>query len=78
MQTWGRGIWNQLLSGYLASPAYYGFNFSDVYTDFNYLGITSNLGNGWKLDDKVYEYRYWKKQNYNFNMLDKANGITNG
>jgi iron complex outermembrane receptor protein len=66
---------NQLLSGDPASPAYYGFNFYNVYTDFNYVGITSNLGNGWKLDDKVYVYRYWNKQNYN-NFKYSANGIT--
>ena len=61
----GAGNYNQLLSGDPASAAYYGFNFYNIYTDFNYVGITSNLGNGWKLDDKVYVYRYWNKQNYN-------------
>lgn len=56
---------NLLLSGIANTPAYFGYNFYDVTTDFNYLGVTSNLGNGWKLDDKLYVYRYWNKQNYN-------------
>jgi len=53
-----------LLSGDPTQPNYYGYNFYNITTDFEYLGLTSNLGNGWKLDDKVYTYRYWNKQNY--------------
>ena len=34
-------------------------------TDFSYIGVNSDLGHGWKLDNKVYTYRYWNKQNYN-------------
>jgi len=41
------------------------YNFYNIDTDFNYVGINSNLGGGWKLEDKVYVYRYWNKQNYN-------------
>lgn len=69
------GNYNLLLSGDPTSPAYYGFNFYNIWTDFNYVGITSNLGNGWMLDDKVYVYRYWNKQNYN-NFKYSANGLT--
>src|SRR5471032_1675489 len=53
-----------LLSGDPTQPNYYGYNFYNITTDFEYLGLTSNLGNGWKLDDKVYTNRYWNKQNY--------------
>lgn len=40
------------------------YNFYHVTTDFIYAGITSNLNDGWKLDDKVYQYAYYNKQNY--------------
>jgi len=53
-----------LLSADPTQPNYYGYNFYNVTTDFEYIGLTSNLGGGWKLDDKVYTYRYWNKQNY--------------
>jgi len=43
---------------------YYGYNFYVVKTLFSYIGVTSNLGNGWKLDDKVYNYSYHNKENY--------------
>ena len=45
-------------------PNYVGYNFYEVKTTFNYVGVTSNLGGGWKLDDKVYNYGYHNKQNY--------------
>jgi iron complex outermembrane receptor protein len=45
-------------------PNYYGYNFYEVKTLFSYVDVTSNLGGGWKLDDKVYNYGYHNKQNY--------------
>ena len=54
-----------LLSGDPTQPNYYGYNFYNITTDFEYLELASNLGNGWKLDDKVYTYSYWNKQNFN-------------
>src|SRR5579883_2695035 len=71
---------NYLLSGDPAQPNYYGFNFYHVQTDFEYLGTHSELGHGWVLDNKVYTYRYWNKQNYNGSTIsatsatDKLNG----
>jgi iron complex outermembrane receptor protein len=56
---------NYLLSGDPKSPYYYKYNFYQVPTDFEYFGIKSDLGHGWRLDDKVYTYRYYNKQNYN-------------
>ena len=47
-----------------ALPNYFGYNFYEVKTTFSYVGVTSNLGGGWKLDDKVYNYGYHNKQNY--------------
>ena len=69
------GNFDLLLSGVQNTPAYFGYNFYDVTTDFNYIGVTSNLGNGWKLDDKLYQYRYWNKQNYN-NFKYDSTGLT--
>jgi iron complex outermembrane receptor protein len=65
---------NYLLSGDPSQPNYYGYNFYHVQTDFSYLGLTSNLGHGWKLDNKIYTYRYWNKQNYNNPSLG-SNGL---
>jgi iron complex outermembrane receptor protein len=65
---------NYLLSGDPSQPNYYGYNFYHVQTDFSYIGVNSNLGHGWKLDNKVYTYRYWNKQNYNNPSLG-ANGL---
>lgn len=65
---------NYLLSGDPSQPNYYGYNFYHVQTDFTYVGINSDLGHGWKLDSKVYTYRYWNKQNYNNPSLG-SNGL---
>jgi len=54
-----------ILSGDPTQPNYYGYNFYDVYTNFSYAGITTTLGDGWKLDDKAYFYQYHNQQNYN-------------
>lgn len=56
---------NYLMSNDPKQANYYGYNFYHVTTDFEYLGLTSNLGNGWKLDDKLYTYAYHNQQNYN-------------
>jgi len=65
---------NYLLSGDPNQPNYYGFNFYHVQTDFSYLGVHSDLGHGWILDNKIYTYRYWNKQNYN-NPSVQADGF---
>ena len=44
-------------------------------TDFEYIGIHSELGHGWKLDNKIYTYRYWNKQNYNGTTITKTSAI---
>ena len=69
------GNYTQLLGGDPTKADYYGYNFYDVQTYFDYVGINSNLGSGWKLDDKVYVYRYWNKQNYN-NFSYNTDGLT--
>ena len=44
---------------------YYRFYFYHVPTDFEYAGLTSDLGHGWKLDTKAYTYSYYNHQHYN-------------
>ena len=62
---------NYLLDGtkYLANgsldPNYYRYFFYHVPTDFEYVGLTSDLGHGWKLDTKGYTYSYYNHQHYN-------------
>jgi len=82
-----QGNYNTLLSGDMTKGNYFGYNFYDITTAFNYLGVTSNLGGGWKLDEKAYVYRYWNKQNYNNSLtvinassaIDKLNSyLTKG
>ncbi len=55
---------NYLLSADPTKANFYGYNFYHVNTDFEYAGLTSNLGSGWKLDDKAYTYYYHNQQNY--------------
>ena len=38
---------------------YFGYNFDHITTDFEYLDLASDLGNGWKLDSKLYTYGYF-------------------
>ena len=72
--------YDYLMSGDPTQANYYGFNFYHVQTDFEYIGVHSDLGRGWTLDNKVYTYRYWNKQNYNGSTIsatsatDKLNG----
>jgi iron complex outermembrane receptor protein len=49
--TWG-------LSSDPTSQDYYRYNFDDIHTDFEYIGLQSKLGD-WTLDNKVYTYAYY-------------------
>lgn len=49
--TWG-------LSNDPTSQDYYGYNFDDIHTDFEYVGLQSKLG-AWTLDNKLYTYAYY-------------------
>ncbi|MEB0230352.1 TonB-dependent receptor [Undibacterium sp. 10I3] len=55
---------NYLLASDPTQANYFAYNFYHVNTDFEYAGLTSNLGNGWKLDNKTYTYYYHNQQNY--------------
>jgi iron complex outermembrane receptor protein len=73
---------NYLLNGDPSSPNYYGYSFYHIQTDFAYIGLKTELGHGWRLDNKVNSYRYWNKQNLEKNLtkisttsaVDKLNG----
>ncbi len=45
------------------SQAYFGYNRDLINTDFEYIGLASNLGGGWSLDNKVYTYAYYHNGN---------------
>jgi iron complex outermembrane receptor protein len=49
--TWG-------LSNDPTSQDYYGYNYDQIHTDFEYLGLQSKIGD-WTLDNKVYTYAYY-------------------
>jgi iron complex outermembrane receptor protein len=52
---------------------YYDYSHYDVTASFNYLGIKSNLGDGWNLDNKTYFNYYSNQQNYaNFKDASKV------
>ena len=59
-----------------ADPNYYGYNFYDVPTDFEYVGLRTDLGHGWVIDNKVYTLYYYNKQNYNSTTAISATSAT--
>jgi iron complex outermembrane receptor protein len=69
------GLDNLLLSGDPAQPNYYGYNFYDLKTNFAYAAITTDLGDGWKLEDKLYRYQYHNKQNYNGTTITASSAV---
>ncbi len=50
---------NFALSNNPASQNYSGFNHDSIRTDFEYVDLESDLGDGWDLDSKVYTYAYY-------------------
>jgi iron complex outermembrane receptor protein len=50
---------NFALSSDPSSQNFFGYNHDQIHNDFEYLGIKSNLGNGWTLDNKIYTYAYY-------------------
>ena len=73
---------NFLLNGDPSSPFFYGYSFYHIQTDFGYIGLNTDLGHGWRLDNKASTYRYWNKQNLEKDLtklsttsgVDKLNG----
>jgi len=56
---------NYLMVDDPTQPNHYKYNFYHIPSDFDYVGLTSDLGHGWIIDNKVYSYRYYNKQNFN-------------
>ena len=56
--------YNFLLNNDPTSPYYYGYNGYHLPTNFEYVGVDSELGHGWKLDVKPYTYSYKNHQWY--------------
>ena len=54
---------NYLNSNDPTQSNYFGYNLYNVETGFSYIGVASNLGGGWKLDDKLYTYSYHNQEN---------------
>jgi iron complex outermembrane receptor protein len=53
---------NYSLSDNPSSDSYYGFNFDDIHTDFEYVDVKT-VWDGWHLDNKTYTYAYYHKIN---------------
>lgn len=54
---------------------YYAYNRDLISTDFEYIGLNSNLGGGWSVDNKVYTYAYYHDGH---NGLDPNGETPNG
>ena len=73
---------NFLLNGDPNSPYYFGYSYYHIQTDFGYIGLKTELGGGWRLENKASTYRYWNQQNLEKNLtalsstsaIDKLNG----
>ena len=56
--------YNFLLNNTPNDPSNYHYNLNHVPTDFEYVGIRSQLSHGWSLDVKPYTYSYYNQQNF--------------
>jgi len=56
--------YNFLLNNIPGDPSNYHYNLNHVPTDFEYVGVKSQLDHGWSLDIKPYTYSYYNHQNY--------------
>ncbi len=65
---------NYLLNNNPADPLYYNYSFYQIPTDFEYVGIKSELGHGWRIEDKVYTNRYYNHQQYNGATITATSG----
>jgi iron complex outermembrane recepter protein len=66
---------NYLLSNDPSQPNYFGYNFYHIPSDFDYVGLSTDLGHGWTLDTKFYSYRYYNKQNYNGTAINATSAV---
>ena len=55
---------NFLLNNDPASSSYYKYAWYQIPTDFEYVALNSELGKGWRFENKVYTDRYYNHQQY--------------
>ena len=67
---------NYLLNNNPNDPLYYKFNFYQIPTDFEYVGVNHDFGHGWRLEDKAYSNRYYNHQQYNNGSTITATSAT--
>ena len=60
---------NYLNSDNPALSNFFGYNHYNVQTNFQYVGLKSDLGSGWVLDDKLYNYGYINHENIGGNPV---------
>jgi iron complex outermembrane receptor protein len=65
---------NYLLNNDPTNPLYYKYSWYQIPTDFDYIGINSDLGGGWRFEDKVYTDRYYNHQQYNGSTVTAISG----
>ncbi len=66
---------NYALNNDPTSQNYYGYNYNDKRTDFEYIRLQSQLGGGWALDNTLYTYAY---DNNTFSGQDASGATANG
>jgi iron complex outermembrane recepter protein len=66
---------NYALSRDPTNQNYYGYNYDQIHTDFEYVGVVSRLGGGWTVDNKTYTYAYYHN---GFNGEDPNGSLPNG
>ena len=54
---------------------YYGYNYDQIQSDFEYLDLASDLGDGWTFDGKAYTYGYF---HHGYNGEDPNGEFPNG
>jgi iron complex outermembrane receptor protein len=69
--------YNYGLSNNPASNDYYGYNYDEIHSDFEYIGIDSRQGN-WKINNKVYTDAYYHSGWNGANPLDRADPASLG
>ncbi|MCU6501285.1 TonB-dependent receptor [Rugamonas sp. A1-17] len=66
---------NYSLNNDKTSQNYFGYNYNDKRTDFEYIRLQSNLDGGWAIDNTLYTYAY---DNNTFSGQDASGATANG
>ncbi len=65
---------NYLLSSDPTSAFYYKYAWYQIPTDFDYVALNSDLGNGWRFENKLYTDHYYNHQQYNGSTITFISG----